>query len=107
MATINVRGETFTSIYDSIRVRWCLPQGEKHARVMSETAIHVVSKDERNTRTMDPDEALKNARRAVKRYIDEQDPQRLALASADLVDAFAALDGWLSKGGFLPQAWAR
>jgi hypothetical protein len=27
MATINIRGELFTTIYDNIRVRWGLPQG--------------------------------------------------------------------------------
>lgn len=47
MATINIKGERFTSIYDNIRVRWGLPQGAEHARVMREAAFHVVSQDAR------------------------------------------------------------
>lgn len=56
---------------------------------------------------MDPDEALKNAREALqvfrawhgrKEGINEASAEQLA-------DAFEALDGWLSKGGFLPADW--
>lgn len=45
---------------------------------------------------MDPDEALAIIRRAVE---DE--------APYDALEAWEALDKWLSNGGFLPKAWAR
>ncbi len=60
---------------------------------------------------MDPNQALINARVALLRLrevlADEDPPEpgsELAHA-ADLADAFEALDGWLSKGGFLPESW--
>lgn len=45
---------------------------------------------------MDPNEALKR----IRELINDGD-------SADvlLVEAFEALDNWLSRGGFLPSAW--
>ena len=53
---------------------------------------------------MDPNEALKNARAALAmiraRPISTEDG-----AYEQFTDAFEALDGWLSKGGFLPDAW--
>lgn len=42
---------------------------------------------------MDPNETLRLMRLAVKDDLDQ------------LADLFEALDGWLSKGGFLPAAW--
>jgi hypothetical protein len=66
---------------------------------------------------MDPNEALKNARRAmmVLRRIEDRpdvsvgghdrDQEIKNDANEQLVDAFEALDGWLSKGGFTPKAW--
>lgn len=42
---INIRGERFTSAYDSTRIRWGLPQGTEHARVMQHTAVSIVSSD--------------------------------------------------------------
>ena len=68
---------------------------------------------------MDPDEALKNARKALSRLrtlesmrldtglsdepeIGADDARELL---SELADAFAALDQWLSAGGFLPRAW--
>jgi hypothetical protein len=56
---------------------------------------------------MDPDEALKKARAALKAFHDAPDAERSMIAGADLADAFEALDGWLSKGGFLPRDWQR
>jgi hypothetical protein len=54
---------------------------------------------------MDPDEALKKAREALKRMGDEAyDAGDMA---QELAEAFEALDGWLSKGGFPPHAWDR
>lgn len=68
---------------------------------------------------MDPDQALKNAReaaQALRRLQDEDvdpdgrdsdsdlpDPEEHA---STLLEAFEALDGWLSVGGFLPQDWS-
>jgi hypothetical protein len=57
---------------------------------------------------MDPDEALKKAREAIARYrrtLPCNDYDQLGHADA-LADAFEALDGWLSKGGFPPKAWS-
>lgn len=45
---------------------------------------------------MDPDATLAN----IRRLLDGDDPDALA-------DAVAALDGWLTGGGFLPAAWSR
>jgi hypothetical protein len=58
---------------------------------------------------MDPNEALSNLRAAAERVnasldaeqpVDEDDARELA-------DAAQALDGWLSRGGFLPDGWKR
>jgi hypothetical protein len=59
---------------------------------------------------MDPNEALKNARNAYKTYLvasDKEDTSLMAMSAAHLVDAFEALDEWLMKGGFRPDAWER
>jgi hypothetical protein len=66
---------------------------------------------------MDPDEALKNARTALKNYRElesfeqktnnERDRDLEIMCADDMFDAFEALDGWLSKGGFPPKAWDR
>jgi hypothetical protein len=70
---------------------------------------------------MDPDEALKKAREALARIraasaeSDSEEPSDSQAwvqawndlrALLDLADAFEALDGWLSKGGFLPENWS-
>jgi hypothetical protein len=61
---------------------------------------------------MDPNEALRNAREALSRMRHElsfsqaRDWNTIEEKAEDLADAFEALDGWLSKGGFLPSAWA-
>ena len=54
---------------------------------------------------MDPNAALATIRRLIDLYakdavLDQDD------ASA-LVESVEGLDGWLSKGGFLPEAWSR
>jgi hypothetical protein len=51
---------------------------------------------------MDPDEALRKMRRALKKYgdgLENGDTEEALVVSA------RALDEWLSKGGFLPEAW--
>jgi len=53
---------------------------------------------------VDPNAALENAREAIRRIQTEKDTDAYV---ADLVDAFEALDGWLSRGGFLPEEWKR
>lgn len=57
---------------------------------------------------MDPNANLEELRRLVARIlaedIDEAFPNMNDLRLAELV---LALDGWLSKGGFLPNAWRR
>lgn len=55
---------------------------------------------------MDPDEALKNAREAAALILDSSGSSvDDAVQGHALAEAFDALDGWLSKGGFLPDAW--
>jgi hypothetical protein len=54
---------------------------------------------------LDPDEALKRLRELADK-IDS--PFGFDLAEAkDLAIQFQALDGWLTRGGFLPKDWAR
>jgi HEAT repeat protein len=60
---------------------------------------------------MDPNEALKDARQAIVRW---RALEQYALgniefgeAACDLIDAFEALDEWLSAGGFLPTDWRK
>jgi hypothetical protein len=52
---------------------------------------------------MDPDAALSNLR-----YLFSVALEMQKLTHNDIVvlnEQFEALDGWLSRGGFLPQAW--
>jgi hypothetical protein len=55
---------------------------------------------------MDPNEALKNVREMSRRLNADEFEVDSGDAMA-LVEAFEALDGWLSNGGFLPDAWKR
>jgi hypothetical protein len=64
---------------------------------------------------MDPEAALRNARSALKGIREQQDHPDEAGGPVPfghdddahaLADAFEALDGWLSKGGYLPQPWS-
>jgi hypothetical protein len=61
---------------------------------------------------MDPDQALKKARDALKILREREKTgggnlEAAVEASKDLEDAFEALDGWFSRGGFLPEDWAK
>jgi len=56
---------------------------------------------------MDPDEVLRRVRALVKALGDSEDASDSLLLGVALVEAFEALDGWLSRGGFLPAAWKR
>lgn len=56
---------------------------------------------------MDPNKALADLREAVK-AITEDDfccADHGELAGQDLAEKFAALDEWLTKGGFPPNVW--
>lgn len=59
---------------------------------------------------MDPDAALEELRRLTALILDED--RQLVMSSIDganlgeeLAEGFAALDGWLSGGGFPPREW--
>ena len=56
---------------------------------------------------MDPDQILKELRQAVvDLYSDlEFDEDDVRLTAEVLADKVAALDSWLTSGGFLPQDW--
>lgn len=51
---------------------------------------------------MDPNTTLEELRELAREWFDS-DNDHAAQAS----DLFNALDGWLSRGGFLPKAWER
>lgn len=58
---------------------------------------------------MDPDKTLHELREAIARVRAMQGAgysyEEMADATLPMADAADALDGWLSKGGFLPGAW--
>lgn len=54
---------------------------------------------------MDPNQALKNIREADKKLRCALTFGELNEVVMDLVEAVSALDGWLSRGGFLPDDW--
>ena len=56
---------------------------------------------------MDPNEALKNARALAAAILKDGETWDSATRAEELANAFEALDEWLSKGGFLPEAWKR
>jgi hypothetical protein len=61
---------------------------------------------------MDPDEALRQLRAAIEAYHAavgpdaDRDANREA-AACSMAEHAAALDRWLSAGGFLPTAWVQ
>ena len=59
---------------------------------------------------MDPNAALANLREAIRVWDaaspDDTDPSTESSYAADAIEAARDLDEWLSKGGFLPEAWA-
>lgn len=55
---------------------------------------------------MDPNTALKQMRRLLKDLDRAGDDESEAASIAeDMAVTFQGLDGWLSKGGFLPDEW--
>jgi len=59
---------------------------------------------------MDPDECLLRLRAAAAKVREEMakglggDPMDDV---SDMLEHFEALDGWISNGGFLPEAWKK
>lgn len=57
---------------------------------------------------MDPDVTLSDLHWAIDRYHESLKLGLIDLAAHDaaaVVAMFGTLDGWLSRGGFLPRAW--
>ena len=55
---------------------------------------------------MDPNEALGKARRLAAQIMNGAQPaEELADLAEELAEAFQALDTWLLRGGFKPEAW--
>lgn len=55
---------------------------------------------------MDPNEALRLVRESVGELVQADDDDTLpGSQTGQIVDAFAALDEWLQRGGFLPADW--
>lgn len=56
---------------------------------------------------MDPNETLKIIRAERQRMSTTTNEEDYRIAAAALHDAIGDLDEWLSRGGFLPDAWQR
>ena len=60
---------------------------------------------------MDPNVTLRRLRADCSTIanLDEvgDDDKELSKLAVDVAELFEALDGWITKGGFLPAAWAR
>lgn len=56
---------------------------------------------------MDPDQVLRLAREANANSLTTSDSDLAAELADEALNHYADLDEWLSKGGFLPKAWAR
>jgi hypothetical protein len=54
---------------------------------------------------VDPNEALRLIRLTIKQMDADENPYIKAAHAEEIAEYFEALDGWLSKGGFLPTAW--
>lgn len=55
---------------------------------------------------MDPNETLQRIHDARARWVGTTGATAVE-ALIDMAEAFEELDRWLSRGGFLPEAWAR
>lgn len=59
---------------------------------------------------MDPSAALRNACAAAADMLaaeQDGDDEAFTDAASELLDAFSALNGWITGGGFLPAEWDR
>lgn len=54
---------------------------------------------------MDPNEALRMIRLTARQMAVDTDPGVKAAHADEIAEYFEALDGWLSKDGFLPSDW--
>lgn len=54
---------------------------------------------------MDPNETLRRMRWLVEKINGNPPVHYLAAYAEELAELVAAMDGWLSKGGFLPSVW--
>ena len=54
---------------------------------------------------MDPNQALIDARKACEHWHEGERGDHDFVAFDELVNAFEALDQWLSRGGWLPRDW--
>ena len=54
---------------------------------------------------MDPNTALTMIRTQVERFVASDSDSEAISAADDMVEAFAALDQWMTKGGFPPEEW--
>lgn len=54
---------------------------------------------------MDPDENLKEQKELAEQIIGDRSFTVDAVDAHRLAELVLALDEWVSKGGFLPQAW--
>ena len=55
---------------------------------------------------MDPNENLRLIRLTIKQMKADDNAVIFAAHGGEVAEYFEALDGWLSKGGFLPSDWA-
>jgi hypothetical protein len=70
----------------------------------------IVLQAEGESTIVDPDQCLKELRDAVaemKHEISEGFSGDLGDAADKTIAKFEALDGWLSRGGFLPEDWKK
>jgi hypothetical protein len=56
---------------------------------------------------VDPDETLAQLREAIEAVWAAESSVAAAAAADHVAEYAAALDQWLSRGGFLPAAWSR
>lgn len=56
---------------------------------------------------MDPNIALHDLREAVNEAANPDQYTDMEVVAEKIVEAFDALDGWLSRGGFLPGDWSK
>ena len=54
---------------------------------------------------VDPNEALKTMRECMSSACSTNDEEIKEEALTNMMDAFAALDAWITGGGFLPSEW--
>lgn len=54
---------------------------------------------------MDPNETLRLLRLTIKQMRVDTDPAIRQAHADEIAEYFEALDGWLIRGGFLPEPW--